>query len=74
VLLTDIRLAAQSAVPQVRLLGQFVRERVLRGSSHADLLDPKSTPDNVVIDLSTVQLLEWIVMREALFDSARKLG
>lgn len=70
VLLDDVRLAAQSEEPQVRLAGAFVRERVLRGPSHADVLDSAVTPETAVIDLPTVQLIGWMVMRRALFQSA----
>ncbi len=65
----DLRLAAQSDDPQVRLMGLFVRERVLRGSSHVDILDPAITPDVAMLDLATVQLLSWIILRVGLFQA-----
>lgn len=69
-LLVDLQSAAQSSDPQVRLLGQFVRERVLRGPSHVDILTPGITPEGVVIDLPTVQLIGWVAMRAALLREA----
>ncbi|MBE3144522.1 MAG: hypothetical protein IMZ61_11455, partial [Planctomycetes bacterium] len=66
----DLRLAAQSNSPQVRLLGLFVRERVLRGPSHVDVLDAAVTPDTAVIDIPTVQLISWVIIRSALFQTA----
>ena len=69
-LLDDLRLAAQSNDPHVRLMGQFVRERVLRGPSHVDILDDAVTPDTAVIDIPTVQLISWIIIRSALFQVA----
>jgi hypothetical protein len=70
VLLDDLRLALQSSDPRVRLMGKFVRERVLRGSSRVDLADPSVTPQAAVIDLPTVQLLGWIAARGAMFQAA----
>jgi len=70
VLLKDLRLALQSSDPQERLLGKFVRERVLRGSSGVDLANPAVTPQAAVIDLPTVQLLGWIAIRGVVFQAA----
>jgi hypothetical protein len=69
-LLADLRLAAQSNSPQVRLMGLFVRERILRGPAHVDILDAAVTPDTPVIDLPTVQLISWLIIRSALFQAA----
>jgi hypothetical protein len=69
-LLDDLRLAAQSNEPRVRLLGLFVRERILRGPSHVDILEAAVTPDTAVIDIPTVQLISWIIIRNALFQAA----
>jgi hypothetical protein len=70
VLLDDLRLAAHSAQPQVRLLGQFVRERLRRWPAHVDLLDPAVKPEQAVIDLPSLQLVAWVIFRTALFQSA----
>lgn len=69
-LLADLRTAAQSKVPLVRLMGQFVRQRILRGPAHVDILDAAVTPDTAVIDLPTVQLISWVIIRSALFRAA----
>lgn len=70
-LLADLISAAGSEDPQVRLLGQFVRERVLRGPSHVDILTPDITAEEVVIDLPTVQLINWVAMRGVLFQEGQ---
>ncbi|HCC79262.1 MAG: hypothetical protein A2X25_15545 [Chloroflexi bacterium GWB2_49_20] len=69
-LLDDLRLAAQSNDPQVRLMGLFVRERILRGPSHVDILDASVTPDTAVVDIPSVQLISWVIIRSALFQAA----
>ena len=66
-LLDGLRQAAQSNNPQVRLLGLFVRERILRGPSHVDIMDASITPDTAVIDMPTVQLISWVIIRNVLF-------
>lgn len=70
ILLQDLRDAAQSDDPQLRLLGLFVRERVLRGPSHLDLLDPSTTPISATIDLPTVQMLAWVAIRSDIVQTA----
>jgi len=65
VLRDDIVAATRSAHPQVQLLGEFVRSRVLRAPFHVDLLDPVASA-SAVIDLPTVQLIGWVVLRGAL--------
>ena len=72
VLLDDLRQALQSQDLQVRLMGLFIRERVLRGSSHIDISDAAATPETVVIDVPTLQLLAWLMMRSALFVASRQ--
>jgi hypothetical protein len=69
-LLDDLRKAAQSNTSQVRLMGLFVRERILRGPSRVDILDAAVTPDTAVIDIPTVQLISWVIVRSALFQVA----
>lgn len=66
ILLSDIRNAAESSDQHVRFLGKFIQERVLRGPSHIDLLDPSVTVDQVVIDLPTLQLIAWVAFRNSL--------
>ena len=68
-LLDDLRGAAQSTDPKVAVLGLFIRERILRNQYHADILDPAVLPTKAVIDLPTLQLIGWVVMRAALFQS-----
>jgi hypothetical protein len=74
VLLDDLRGAALSDDPQVRLLGLFVRERVLRGPTHMDLSDPATTPISATIDLPTVQLLGWVAIRGYVIQAAQQVG
>ena len=68
-LLDDLRLAAQSTDPQVRLTGLFVRERILRGPSHVDILDTAVSADTAMIDVPTVQLISWVIIRSVLFQA-----
>ncbi len=70
ILLSDLRLAAQSSDPQAALLGLFVRERILQGPSHVDILDTTVTTDKAVIDLPTLELLSWVAVRGAIFQDA----
>lgn len=63
----DLRNTLNSTDPQVRLMGNFVRERILRGPSHLDLADPLATYDQMIIDLPTVELLSWVLLREGIF-------
>jgi hypothetical protein len=74
VLLADLRGATQSDDPQVRLLGLFARERILRGPSRLDLIDPATTPISATIDLPTVQLLGWVVIRGAAIRATVQVG
>ena len=69
-LLNDLRLALKSTDPQVRLMGMFVRERILRWASHADIKDADLPPEKAIIDLPTLQMLGWIAMRGVLFQTA----
>ena len=72
--LDDLRTDSQSTDPQVLLMSRFVRERVLRGASHVDIMDPAVTSDLAVIDAPTVQLLSWIMLRGGLFQAASEPG
>lgn len=72
-LLDDLRLAMKSNDPQVRLMGEFVRERIKRWPSHLDIADASVTPDTAIIDLPTVQMIAWITMRGALFQNAARI-
>ncbi len=64
-LLDDLRANAQSSKPSAKLLAELVRERVRRGASRADILDPKVGTE-AVIDLPTLHLLSWLTFRGAL--------
>ncbi|MFY9557065.1 MAG: hypothetical protein WAV47_20330, partial [Blastocatellia bacterium] len=74
ILLNDLRLAVQSSDSQVRLMGMFVRERIKRWPSRLDIENAGVTPEKAIIDLPTVQMIGWIVMRGALFQAAAKTG
>lgn len=74
VLLNDLRLAVKSSDPQVRLMGMFVRERIKRWPSRLDIQDASVTPEKAIIDLPTLQMIEWIVTRGALFQAAARGG
>jgi hypothetical protein len=73
-LLDDLRSTAQSNDPQVRLFGLFVRERVLRGPSHLDLLDAATSPISATVDLPTVQLLGWVAIRGTFIQAAQQVS
>lgn len=70
VLLNDLRLAVKSSDPQVRLMGEFVRERIKRWPSRLDIQDAAVKPDEAIIDLPTIQMIAWIAMRGELFQAA----
>lgn len=69
-LLEDLRAATQSSDPYERFLGLFLRERVSRGASGADLLDPEVTPETAIIDPASVQFLSWALVRSEAYDIA----
>lgn len=73
-LLTDLRKAVQSSDPQIKLLGAFVRQRILNSSSALDLQDTASTPEAMVIDPATVWLLQWAQARNTLAELAKAQG
>ena len=73
-LLDDLRQAAKSKKPAVQLLGLFVRERVLRGPSHADILDLTITVNQAVLDMPTVELLSWLILRAGLFNATSRVS
>jgi hypothetical protein len=64
VLLDDLRSAIQSPDATLQLLGLFINERVKAGASHQEILDPEAAPETLVIDLASVQLLSWAIMRD----------
>lgn len=72
VLIEDLRSATQSSDPLVQLMGYFVRERILRGPSHADVLDLTADPSSDVLDLPTLQLLSWAILRAGLSAGIRQ--
>ena len=51
-------------------MGMFVRERIKRWPSQLDIQEANATPENAIIDLPTVQMIAWIVMRGELFRAA----
>jgi hypothetical protein len=69
-LLQDLQYLMTSEDSRSQLLGRFLRERILRSRSHVDLLTATS-PDNIVIDLSTFQLMSWVIIRHVVLDIAR---
>ena len=71
-LLEDLRSATQNPDPVVQMMGFFVRERILRGTSKMDLLAADATPDELVIDLPTLQLLSWAILRSGLAQSVQQ--
>ncbi len=66
-LLSDLRLALDSQNPTVRLLGTVARERILHSGSKQDILDSATTAQTASIDVPTLQLIFWVVLRGALF-------
>lgn len=70
VLLEDLRAAAISDDPQVRLFGLFTAEVVKRRGAAVDLLDPGVTADHVVISGDLAELLSWVVIRGLVFSLA----
>jgi len=68
ILLDDLRQLVSSKDPQEQLLGYFIRERILRSSSKVDLMDPMANPDEMGIDVATVNLIQWVLARNMLFN------
>lgn len=68
-LLDDIRSAAASDDPQIRLFGAFVVERMRRGS--IDPLADGVTPDALTIDAPTMLLVGWSALRGAFIIAAQ---
>jgi hypothetical protein len=74
ILLDDLRQLINSKDPQEQLLGYFIRERILRCSSKIDLMDPIANPDEMGIDVATVNLIQWVLARNMLFNIAQTQG
>jgi hypothetical protein len=64
VLLADVRAAALSPDARVQTFGLFVAGKAVANGG-ADLLDPAVTADQVAMDAATVQLISWVVTRDA---------
>ena len=73
-LLKDLKLAAENPDPQVQLFGMFVRERIKRGPSHVDIRNADAVPDKAIIDSTTLQMIAWLAIRNALLQSARSVA
>ena len=69
-LLSDLRLALDSQDAPVRLLGAVARERILLSGSKLDILDSATTAQDASIDVPMLQLIFWVVLRNALFQRA----
>lgn len=67
-LLEDLRSAAVSEDPQVKLFGLFVAEMVKRGPRQADLLDPAVKAEQVVVTGEVAELLSWVIIRSLVFN------
>jgi hypothetical protein len=70
-LLKDLQAAAALSDPQEQLLAYFVRERVLRGPSHVDILATATQPGDATVDLATMHFLLWSLQRASVIDIAR---
>jgi hypothetical protein len=64
ILLADLRAAVMSADPVVQTFGLFVAGKATANGG-ADLLDPSATADHVMLDAATIQLISWVVARDA---------
>jgi len=71
ILLDDLRQLINSTDPQEQLLGYFIREQILRSTSKVDLMDPAANPDEMGIDVATVNLIQWVLARNMLFSIAK---
>jgi hypothetical protein len=64
ILLSDLRAAVVSTDPLVQTFGLFVAGKA-KANGGADLLDPSATADQVMLDAATIQLISWVVARDA---------
>lgn len=64
ILLFDLRAAAVSSAPLVQTFGLFVAGKAMANAG-VDLLDPSTTADQVLLDAATIQLISWVVARDA---------
>lgn len=69
-LLRSLRESLKSKEARTALLGEFVRERIRRGQSKADISDPSATPDKMIIDIGTLELVTWMIIRDVIYKSA----
>jgi hypothetical protein len=74
ILLSDIRNALNSPDAPVHLLATFIRERILHTGLKMDLLDSATTPQVASLDIPTLQLIFWVVLREALIQRATQFS
>ncbi len=65
VLLADLRSASTNPDPTIQTLARFVAAKSV-ANGWTDPLDPAATPETVGLDAATVQLLAWVVLRDAL--------
>ena len=62
-LLDDLRADIESGDEARQLFGQFIRERVRRGPSGVDLVDPAVGAEQVSLDGATLNLVTWVALR-----------
>ncbi len=73
-ILDELRTAATSADPQAQTFARFIAGKSV-SNGFADPLDPATTVGSISLDAATIQLLMWVVLREALVRSiAADLG
>lgn len=68
ILLTDLRAAVVSPDPLVQTFGLFVAGKATANDG-ADLLDSSATADQVMLDAATIQLISWVITRDAFLAS-----
>lgn len=67
-LLADLRAGATSEDPQTQTLARFIAGKSV-SSGWQDPLDPSATVEGVAFDAATIQMIGWVVLRDALLRS-----
>lgn len=71
ILLDDLQQALQSTDPQDRLLGLFIQTRIASASSGLDLSEASASPEQLIIDPASVNLLNWLLIRSSMLGLAK---
>ena len=73
-LLSDLRTGLSSPDAPVHLLAALARERILRSGLKMDISDPATSAQTASIDVPTLQLIFWVVLRGALIQRSAQLS